>query len=87
MLLNPIAEPSKLPNQYPSKKMEIKHVCEWMKTLNLTKDYSDIIKTNGIDGYALKYTTDIKDWNAIGITAYGDVKTILAELPMFSQTN
>lgn len=53
---------------------------EWMKSLGLSKDYSDIIKANAIDGKALKHMTNETLWNRIGITALGVLK-ILAELP------
>src|SRR5579885_3390092 len=66
------------PKPSSPKIMNVEDVCEWMKTLELTKDYSDIIKSNGIDGKALKHMTTKQDWNELGITALGDIKKILA---------
>jgi hypothetical protein len=62
-------------------KMNVEQVCNWMQTLNLSQDYSKVIRENAIDGAALKHMTNKKDWNDLGIVAFGDVKKILAEIP------
>lgn len=50
-------------------------VCEWLKTLQLSKDYSSLFIQNAIDGAVLVTMSqaDIKD---IGITAFGDVRKL-----------
>lgn len=87
-LLKDLAEPSSSSSSpsAPSsptvpQKMDVEGVCKWIKNLGLTKDYSEIIQANGIDGDALKFMTSKQHWNEIGITAYGDVLKILAEIP------
>src|SRR5579883_1413073 len=74
------------PKPSSPKIMNVEDVCEWMKSLKLTKDYSDIIKSNGIDGEALKHMTTKNLWNEIGITAIGDCLKILAAIPKITSS-
>ena len=67
----PILEP-------PRKEMDVEGVCEWLKTLKLTKDYSELIRSNGIDGVALQYMTEEK-WKDVGVTAIGDLVKIVPQ--------
>lgn len=70
-----------------SSNMDVQAVCEWMKTLKLSKDYSMDIKTNAIDGSALELMTTRQDWNEIGIVPYGDIKKITVRIPQKSSAS
>lgn len=59
----------------------VEEVCEWMKTLRLSKDYSDLIRNNAIDGDVLKYMTDKQSWKDLGITTFGDLVKITSNIP------
>jgi len=59
----------------------VEEVCEWMKTLELSKDYSDLIRNNAIDKTVLKYMTDKQTWRDLGITAFGDLVKITSNIP------
>lgn len=64
------------PKEKSVKSWSTEQVIEWMNSLNLTKDYSAIITSNGVDGDVLKDMTK-EDWNEMGIVALGDVKKLL----------
>jgi serine/threonine protein kinase len=51
----------------------VDNVCDWMKQLNLTKDYSSLIQSNGIDGEALLQMKSKDEWRELGVTAFGDL--------------
>src|SRR4051812_18506985 len=54
----------------------VEDVISWMKSLKLSKDYSNTIEENGVDGSALVILTE-DDWKSMGITAVGDRRKIV----------
>jgi len=54
----------------------VDEVIEWMSRLNLSKNYSPLLKEHNINGIVLKTMTK-EDWNTIGINVFGDVRTLL----------
>jgi len=56
----------------------IDEVCGWFEKLSLSKNYTTLLKTNGVDGdilvNELKTADDMKE---IGITSFGDIRKIL----------
>ena len=57
----------------------VEQVCEWMKGLKLTQDYSSLLTSNGIDGAAALAMTK-EDWREAGIKAIGDLSKIMLAL-------
>ena len=53
----------------------VEHVIDWMQTLKLAKDYSQMIKNEGIDGRALRLISLQTEWENFGILK-GDVLKI-----------
>lgn len=58
----------------------VDEVCKWMKTLKLAKDYSAEIKNYNIHGDVLETMRTKDDWEQVGITLFGDVRTLLKEV-------
>jgi len=58
-------------NGKPNKNWKVNDVVQWLKSLNLQRDYTDLIVSNGVDGEVL-LTMNENDWKEIGITSFGD---------------
>lgn len=50
-------------------------VVMFLKTLKLSKDYSEIIKQNNVNGEVLETMTR-SDWQEVGITVFGDLRIL-----------
>jgi len=50
-------------------------VTEWMSHLHLSKEYNSLVKEHNINGLVLKTMTK-EDWNSLGLTVFGDVRTL-----------
>jgi capsular polysaccharide biosynthesis protein len=57
---------------------KVEDVAEWLRSLQLSNDYSKIIKEHAITGKVLLGMKK-EEFNEIGIKVFGDVKTILME--------
>ena len=55
-------------------------MCEQLKGLQLSQDYSQIIRTNAVDGPVLCEMKTRDDWKELGISVFGD----LTKLAKFS---
>jgi len=74
--------------EIPKKKENLKNplnwgvdqVVFWVSSLNLSKSYSDLIKSNNINGIILKTMNTRKDWQNLGITTFSDLYTVAASV-------
>lgn len=62
------------------------HVCMWMNSLNLSREYSSIISSKKITGSLLMTLTTKEDWKALGITAIGDLIKLIKAAQKLRQT-
>jgi hypothetical protein len=67
-----LSSPTKAPSSWT-----IDEVINWMKTLELSQDYSKLIKDANIKGAALKTMKTSQDWQELGVQVFGD-RRILA---------
>jgi len=69
--------------QNPSK-WTVDEVCEQLKALQLSQDYSQIIKSNTVDGTVVCEMKTRDDWKELGISSFGDLTKLAkfsSELP------
>lgn len=69
--------PSTPSNELPEnfEDWDVEKVVQWFATLKLSKDYSETIRREGIDGTVLSVMQP-DDFRSIGITAFGDTKKL-----------
>ena len=59
-------------------KWSVDEVMEWVATLQLKKNYSQLLKDNDVEGDVLVEHLKTKDdWNELGITAFGDQRKLI----------
>lgn len=67
-------------NSSPSSKVpsdwHVEEVILWIKSLNLAKDYSNLIKEAHITGKALRTMKTSADWKELGVTVFGDLRAL-----------
>lgn len=54
----------------------MEHVVSWVKKLDLSEDFSDLIRAEHITGLALEIMTSKDDWKEIGVKKAGDNRTL-----------
>jgi hypothetical protein len=71
------ASSSPLLSGRPPIRWSVDEVCAWMATLSLTRDYSEILRANGVDGdLLLSEFHSGEDWKEFGFDVVGDVRRL-----------
>lgn len=55
-------------------------VCKWMGSLKLSKDYSEVIRSQHINGEVLRTLKTSEDWKEAGITTFGDLRILVIQV-------
>jgi len=70
----------KVPKQPQSsvESWDVNSVIIWMKSLTLSKDYTDLVVSQHLNGIALQTMETKDDWKEFGINIFGDVRNLIA---------
>eukprot|EP01113_Clastostelium_recurvatum_P033953 TRINITY_DN4551_c0_g1_i4.p1 TRINITY_DN4551_c0_g1~~TRINITY_DN4551_c0_g1_i4.p1 ORF type:complete len:897 (-),score=226.11 TRINITY_DN4551_c0_g1_i4:233-2662(-) len=66
----------------PERSWDVYKVAEWIRTLDLSQDYSALVKSKHINGRVLFNMAKEEQWEKIGIDTFGDVMILCEEVEM-----
>lgn len=62
-------------------------VATWLKSVKLSQDYSELIKTNHVTGLALESMKDKDDWKDLGVSVFGDYRALAMAVQKLFNSN